>query len=56
MENLSKEQAWDILQANFNVSDETLKVVTNINGFSLETMEDVLYAVSGYRNFEQLED
>lgn len=48
------ETAWDYLLENGMVSEETLKVVTTINGYSLETLEDVLYAVSGYRSFEQL--
>ena len=27
-----------------------LELVTNINGYSLETLEDVLYARTGYRD------
>lgn len=39
---------WDIC------SEETLNVVTSINGYSLETMADILYATTGLRNIEQL--
>lgn len=50
---LSIEQMWDILQTDFGVSEQTLQIITDINGYSEETMEDVLYAVSGYRSFDQ---
>lgn len=56
MKTLTKEQAWETLNEQFNVSDETLRIITDINGYKLETMEDVLFSVSGYRSFEQLED
>ena len=45
--------AWDILENEFNVSDETLRIVTSINGYSIDTLESVLYAVAGYDDFEQ---
>lgn len=54
MKEFTIEQAWDYLIDSCNVSEDTLKIVTNINGYSLETLEDVLYAVTGYRSFEQV--
>jgi len=45
--------AWDFLIESGIVSEETLKVVTNINGYSIETLEDVLYSETGYHTFEQ---
>ena len=45
---------WDLL-LDMGVSKEVLKVVTDINGYSYETLCDILYAVFGYRNFEQYE-
>lgn len=54
--NMNKEQMWSYLEEVVGVSEETLQVVTNINGYSEETMCDILYAVTGYRNFEQLEE
>ena len=51
------EEAWDYLLETGIIKDEqTLQVVTNINGYSLETLEDVLYATEGYRSFDQLLD
>jgi len=53
---MSVEAAWDKLVEEHNVSEETLKVVTSINGYNIDTLEDVLYAVSGYNSFEQLDN
>jgi hypothetical protein len=50
---MDKNKAWDALIEQ-GVSEETLKVVTAINGWSTDTMEAVLYAVTGYRSFDQL--
>lgn len=35
------------------VSEETLDTITAINGYSEETLDDVLYVKSGYRDIEQ---
>ena len=53
---MNKEQMWDYLKEVVGVSEETLQVVTNINGYSEETMCDILYVVTGYRSFDQLEE
>lgn len=50
---MNTEQAWDRL-IELGVSEDTLKVVTAINGYNVDTLESVLYAVSGYNDFEQL--
>ena len=47
-------EMWDRLNE-LGVSDQTLQIVTAINGFSVETMQDVLYAHSGYRDFDQVD-
>ena len=46
---------WDLL-VEMGVSEETLDIITSINGYNLQTLEDVLYVKFGYRSFEQLED
>ena len=56
METLTIEQAQEILINQFGVSEETINVVTNINGYTMEQMENILYAVAGYNSFEQLEE
>lgn len=35
------------------VSEETLDIITSINGYNEKTLDDVLYCVSGYRDIEQ---
>ena len=35
------------------VSSETLDIITSINGYCEETLDDVLYCVSGYHDIEQ---
>ena len=52
---LSIDEMWEYL-LNIGVSEETLRVVTNINGYNEETMCDILYAVTGYHSFEQIYD
>jgi len=54
MENLTKEQAWDIL-LELGTSEETLQTVTDINGYNMESLEGILYVQHGYRCFSQLD-
>ena len=50
------EEAWDYLIESGLASEETLQVVTSINGYSLDTLESVLYATAGYHSFDQYLD
>lgn len=43
--------AWDELEES-GISEQTLRVVTNINGYTLEALRDVLYSEFGERVFE----
>ena len=52
-EEMTIDEMWDQLKWDWGVTDQTLEVVCGINGFSKETMLDVLYVVSGYRSFDQ---
>ena len=38
------------------LSNETLNIVCAINGYTVETMEDILYAATGYRSFDQYDE
>lgn len=51
---MTLDMMWDALQT-LGVSEQTLQIVTSINGYSRETMDDVLYAHTGLRNFDQVE-
>lgn len=50
------ETAWDYLVDKGIATEDELVLVTAINGFTFEQMENVLYAKTGYRSFEQLGD
>lgn len=52
---LTVEDMWNEL-FDMGVSEQTLQIVTDINGYSEETMLDILYAHTGYRNFEQINE
>lgn len=54
MGNMTLAEQWDYLIENGIVSEETLRVVTNINGYNQKTINDVIYAVTGYRDIQQL--
>ena len=47
---------WDWLEDVIGVSEQTLSVVTDINGYTMETLNDILYSVTGYRSRQQYEE
>lgn len=50
---MSVQAMWNVLM-DMGVEEQTLNIITDINGYSEETLEDVLYAYAGYRSFDQL--
>lgn len=44
---------WDFLVDQGIATDEELRLVTSINGYNIETLDDVLYVRTGYRDYEQ---
>lgn len=52
---MSKDQIWDELINRGIATEDELRLVTDINGYSEETLWAVLYARTSYRNFEQLD-
>ena len=51
--NLTINEMWETLLA-LGVSEQTLQVVTDINGYNEQAMKDILYSVTGYNDFDQL--
>ena len=49
-------EMWDTLVDMYGVSEETLQVATDIMGYDTDTMEAVLYSVTGLNSFDQVED
>ena len=37
-------------------TDEELSLITSINGYKIETLDDVIYVRTGYRDLEQYEE
>jgi len=50
-----KTKVWDYLLETEIATENELQLVTNINGYNEETMTDIIYSKTGYRNLEQLE-
>lgn len=48
-------EMWDEL-VSMGVSEQTLQIVTDINGYNKRTMHDVLYAFAGGNTFDGEED
>lgn len=49
-------ELWDWLVDMGIATDEELGLITNINGVSIETLNDVLRTRTGYRNRDQYEN
>ena len=47
------EKLWDLIVNDELATVQSLQLVTRLNGYTLETMEDVLYALTGYHSYEQ---
>ena len=51
--NLTINEMWSTL-LELGVSEQTLQVVTDINGYNERSMKSILYSVTGYNDFDQL--
>lgn len=51
--NLTISEMWETL-LEIGVSEQTLQVVTDINGYNEQAMKNILYSVTGYNDFDQL--
>lgn len=50
------ENLWSFLVDNYIATEEELQLITSINGYNEEALNDVLYVRTGYRTMEQMED
>ena len=50
----STEQMHDYLVECGIATEDEVSLVTSINGYNEESMEDILYSRTGYRDFDQL--
>ena len=49
------ERVWELLVDMEIATDEELQLVTSINGYNIDTLNDVIYVRTGYHDIEQLE-
>ena len=51
-----KDDLCDYLLDNEIATEDEVRLVTSINGSSLETFESILYSRTGYRSLEQIKE
>ena len=49
-------EVWDLLIEYGIATQEELELITCINGYNIDTLNDVIYVRTGYRDIEQLQD
>lgn len=47
-------ELWDVLVGDDLFTYEELQLLTNINGYSIETLNDAIFSRYGYRDYEQM--
>lgn len=50
------EIVWDYLVAYGIATEDELKLITNINGFNMESLNSVIYARTSFKDYEQLKE
>lgn len=50
------DEVWDLLIKYGVATQDELELVTCINGYNIDTLNDIIYARTGYRNIEQLQN
>ena len=50
------DEVWDLLIKYGVATQEELELVTYINGYNIDTLNDVIYVRTGYQNIEQIQD
>ena len=53
--NRNIEYVWELLVDMGIATDEELQLVTSINGYNIDTLNDIIYVRTGYHDIEQLE-
>ena len=51
---MTRLELWDTIIEHGIATEEELELVTAINGFHDDALNDVIYVRTGYRNIEQL--
>lgn len=56
MKELTAIELYEILIDDELFTNEELRLLTNINGLSIETLNDAIYSRYGYRDYEQMKE
>ena len=56
MDDIDVESTWDYLVDKGIATEQELILVTYINGYNIESLNDIIYVRTGYRNAEQLQE
>ena len=51
---METEYVWDFLIENAYFTEAELSLVTSLNGYSIETLNDCIYVRYGYRSLDQM--
>ena len=51
---MDRYDTWDAIVEHGIATEEELELVTAINGYNSDTLNDVIYVRTGYRNIKQL--
>lgn len=49
-------ELWDYMVEQGIATDDELQLIVNINGINIDTLNDVLYVRTGYRDIKQYEE
>lgn len=49
-------EIWEYLIEQQIATEEELQLITDINGYNEQALNDVLYAKTGYRDIEQIKE
>lgn len=52
--NKQLDEVWDLMITYGIATDNEIKLVTNINGYNMEALNDIIYARTGYRDIDQV--
>jgi hypothetical protein len=52
----NENKIWDFILEHEIATEHELILVTCINGYNVETLNNIIYACTGYRNMEQLKE
>ena len=54
MENL--DEMWEYLTEYGIATDDEIRLITNINGYTMEALNSIIYVRTGYHDMEQLQE